>query len=63
MGLTLLPLIIIIFIHSPGLFLEKLLRRLLKGKAVAPYAARPSESQGCVLCHCPHHLLITKMES
>lgn len=41
MGLTLLPcIIIIIFIHSLGLFLEKLLEGLLKDKAVALYAAQ-----------------------
>lgn len=44
MGLTLLPhiiiIIIIIFIHSLGLFLEKFLERLLKDKALAASAAQ-----------------------
>lgn len=41
MGLTLLPgIIIIIFTHSLGLFLGKLLERLLKERAVALYAAQ-----------------------
>lgn len=41
MEMTLLPcIIIIIFIHSPGLFLEKLLEGLLTDKAVVLYAAQ-----------------------